>query len=300
VKLNRNDVCHCGSGKKYKKCHMEADEARQRGRRNLTTLHQWVSFHTGSLVASVREAARSAEPVQAAFAELFDGNLPSDPLADPVAEQVALYDVVVGEHALITGGVNEELAAGHAESLRMGLARTWLSLHEVVQCKRGKGVRLRDRLLDRERWVGDPALAEKLQPMEVVLGRVLGIDKRNVLLDGWEKLAFRSRKAVIADLVAALAVEVVPPEPAAMAAQMASTMAAATPVPVAEGPDLEGEIDDELEDDGLDGDGIEGEEQVDETRPEAGEASPEVQAARVRWLKAHAIEVVRRVRSAHS
>ena len=26
MKLNRNDVCHCGSGKKYKKCHQPVDE----------------------------------------------------------------------------------------------------------------------------------------------------------------------------------------------------------------------------------------------------------------------------------
>ncbi|MFH0805233.1 MAG: SEC-C metal-binding domain-containing protein, partial [Patescibacteria group bacterium] len=26
VKLGRNDRCHCGSGKKYKRCHMDADK----------------------------------------------------------------------------------------------------------------------------------------------------------------------------------------------------------------------------------------------------------------------------------
>jgi hypothetical protein len=30
MKLGRNDPCHCGSGKKYKKCHLEADEAKAR------------------------------------------------------------------------------------------------------------------------------------------------------------------------------------------------------------------------------------------------------------------------------
>lgn len=25
-KLNRNDLCHCGSGKKYKNCHFEKDK----------------------------------------------------------------------------------------------------------------------------------------------------------------------------------------------------------------------------------------------------------------------------------
>jgi hypothetical protein len=28
MKIGRNDPCPCGSGKKYKKCHLEADEAR--------------------------------------------------------------------------------------------------------------------------------------------------------------------------------------------------------------------------------------------------------------------------------
>lgn len=29
-KIGRNDPCHCGSGKKYKKCHLEEDEAEER------------------------------------------------------------------------------------------------------------------------------------------------------------------------------------------------------------------------------------------------------------------------------
>lgn len=29
MKLGRNDACHCGSGKKYKKCHEAADEAKE-------------------------------------------------------------------------------------------------------------------------------------------------------------------------------------------------------------------------------------------------------------------------------
>ena len=31
--LGRNDPCHCGSGKKYKACHLAADEAVQREER---------------------------------------------------------------------------------------------------------------------------------------------------------------------------------------------------------------------------------------------------------------------------
>lgn len=28
--LGRNDVCWCGSGKKYKRCHLDADEEKRR------------------------------------------------------------------------------------------------------------------------------------------------------------------------------------------------------------------------------------------------------------------------------
>jgi len=28
--LGRNDICWCGSGKKYKRCHLEADEEKRR------------------------------------------------------------------------------------------------------------------------------------------------------------------------------------------------------------------------------------------------------------------------------
>jgi len=31
--LGRNDPCHCGSGKKYKQCHLVADEAKSREER---------------------------------------------------------------------------------------------------------------------------------------------------------------------------------------------------------------------------------------------------------------------------
>jgi len=31
--IGRNDPCHCGSGKKYKQCHLAADEAKERAAR---------------------------------------------------------------------------------------------------------------------------------------------------------------------------------------------------------------------------------------------------------------------------
>jgi hypothetical protein len=33
MKIGRNEPCHCGSGKKYKHCHLSSDEQQQRASR---------------------------------------------------------------------------------------------------------------------------------------------------------------------------------------------------------------------------------------------------------------------------
>jgi hypothetical protein len=39
MELGRNEPCHCGSGKKYKKCHLEKDEAANRKEREKAALN---------------------------------------------------------------------------------------------------------------------------------------------------------------------------------------------------------------------------------------------------------------------
>ena len=39
ITIGRNDPCHCGSGKKYKKCHIEKDELADRKEREKAALN---------------------------------------------------------------------------------------------------------------------------------------------------------------------------------------------------------------------------------------------------------------------
>lgn len=199
MKLNRNDACHCGSGKKYKKCHLEADLAQERAEKSLRTLNQWVAYHGGALAADVRSAAEAAEPVQAMLAQL------DATLRDPIVEQIALYDLPLGEDGPLIAGAStpDTRHTATRDSLRNALAKSVQSVFEVTEVKRGKGVRLRDRLLDADRWIPDVALADTLEPMEAVVGRIITVNEKKVLIDGWEKIWFRGRKAVFRDLEAA-------------------------------------------------------------------------------------------------
>lgn len=59
TKLNRNDPCHCGSGKKYKVCHLRADEA---------AFSKELAAKNEAAAAAAREAAEK-DPEAAAAAE---------------------------------------------------------------------------------------------------------------------------------------------------------------------------------------------------------------------------------------
>ena len=46
-----------------------------------------------------------------------------------------------------------------------------------------------------------PALAEELEPMEMLLGRICTWTEKSVLVPGWGKVWFRGRKAVVQNLL---------------------------------------------------------------------------------------------------
>ena len=216
MSLGRNDPCHCGSGKKYKKCHLNADLEKARAEKELKTLPQWVAHHGSSLRTSVHEAARSTEGLTAAAQAWFGDAAPDDPLADRHFEQHVLFDIISGDAPLITQANDEGEALDAAKlTLAQAFAASHGSLFEVIECKRYRGIRLADRLLGSERWLPDPDLADILEPMEVIFGRVITYRKENILLGGWRKVVFRTRKAAIKDLQALVAAADLPEDDAA-------------------------------------------------------------------------------------
>ncbi len=204
MKIGRNDPCWCGSGDKYKRCHQAADEDRAREEKSLKTLAEWVSFHARALCDDARRKLGDDEQARA---DWFGDATPDDPWRDAGFMQHALFDRpgAEGDSAVVAAEIGEGPSSAELTQLRGALAMSFASLHEVTECKRGKGLRLKDRLVGTERWVADAVLADALDPLEIVWGRLLTVDKRPVLLDGWARVHFRGRKKVVADLTAAIA-----------------------------------------------------------------------------------------------
>lgn len=67
VRPGRNEPCHCGSGKKYKKCHLDEDEAADRSVRQ----------------AEMKKAAEAAKAANAETAEGGEGADSTPESSDP-------------------------------------------------------------------------------------------------------------------------------------------------------------------------------------------------------------------------
>jgi hypothetical protein len=73
MKIGRNDLCPCGSGKKYKKCHLDEDEAGARaGQRPAGPARQMLTFVEPLLEATDRspEAAKRVMDLGAIYWDL--------------------------------------------------------------------------------------------------------------------------------------------------------------------------------------------------------------------------------------
>ena len=75
-KLGRNDPCHCGSGKKYKQCHLPIEEAAASEQRRLAQAQD-------TLIPKLIDAARGLpEHIPAALARFWDGKYTPEQLAE--------------------------------------------------------------------------------------------------------------------------------------------------------------------------------------------------------------------------
>ena len=64
VELGRNDVCWCGSGKKYKKCHLKSDEVKRAEARHSATVTAKNRIGDGIMPGKTkpRKLEKAAEP----------------------------------------------------------------------------------------------------------------------------------------------------------------------------------------------------------------------------------------------
>lgn len=210
--LGRNHPCWCGSGRKYKVCHLNREEL------PLSRRAAWL-YHKAS--AHLFEGRGSAVLMMVARARSAHWQ-PADDL------DRALADAVVADAALFEGGGfaafldTRGVLLPNDERL---LAQQWLlidrSVHEVVAVRRGQGMTMRDVRTGDVHEVQERTASKQVQPGQLYCGRIVPVGETMQIFGGLEPVTLMERDALVAlldddadpvELVAFLSRRFAPPE----------------------------------------------------------------------------------------
>jgi SEC-C motif len=210
--LGRNELCWCGSGRKYKKCHL--------GREQLPLAERagWLYAKAGqhALLTGWDDLLTEVGYERIRYAD-----------DDPDALDDALDDPLVLDAVLFEGGAFEEFLEVRGSLLpddERLLAEQWLlverSVFEVEQVRRGQGVTVRDVRTGDTHEVRERTGSRHLKPGQLICAHVLPAGDTMQLFGGLEPVALHQRDALIdlldtepdpVTLVAALSRRFAPP-----------------------------------------------------------------------------------------
>lgn len=186
--VGRNDPCWCGSGRKYKKCHLH------RERLSLDERAGWLYQKAGMFLADGRWRAEVAEVAQER-AEYFDS---------PYGLLRALEDPLVTDAVLFEGGAFADFMAVRGgllpEDERL-LAEQWLlvdrSVFEVEQVRPGEGLTVRDVRTGDVHQVRERAASRQLKAGALICARIVPVDETMQIFGGIEPVELHERDELV-------------------------------------------------------------------------------------------------------
>lgn len=182
AKLGRNDPCHCGSGKKYKDCHLPLEQA---ARSEQLLLRQ----AQDTLLPKIVDAAQAVpERLPAAFERFWQGKYSLDDLPALDREEDRGSERFLVWFAFDVRGPDgrtllEELAASESfdvDPYERRLLDAWqpirLRPYVVDEVRKGQGVTVHDLFSDATFAVADYGASKRLAAGEVVVGHLVPAD----------------------------------------------------------------------------------------------------------------------------
>lgn len=179
-KPGRNDPCYCGSGQKYKKCHMPIDKAKEKETRALKIA---ATYLREDILEFAQDEAFAVPFAQAL--PLFWNNLYELENADEMAEDEAriFFDWFAFDYPLEGGGrvldeyaaqFREDLSTAQEKTLAAWLAAGPLSGYELLEYA-GQNLTLREIMTGEEVTVFESAGHGNMKPGDVVLARIVPV-----------------------------------------------------------------------------------------------------------------------------
>jgi len=187
--IGRNHPCWCGSGRKYKVCHLHREQL------PLAERAAWLYQKAG------------ADLLDGAFAPLFieTAQTRSRHWDSPDALLRAMRDAIVADAVLFEGGAFDEFVRTRGSLLPADeflLAQQWLllerSVHEVVSVRRGHGMTMRDVRTGDVHDVRERTASKQVKVGELYCGRVVPAGDTAQIFGGLEPVVIGRRDALIA------------------------------------------------------------------------------------------------------
>lgn len=186
--IGRNDPCHCGSGKKYKHCHLPIEEA---ARAEQLRLRRAVD----TLMPKVIDAARTApEVVPDALQRFWNGKYAPEQLAelDDLEDRGAdrFLTWLAFDYRFDDGRTLIERLAEDSPSLDLSeperqLLRQWIGVglraFVVDTVRKGQEIEVHDLLSEQPYAIADSAASRRLAPGDVVVGHLLPAGEKRVI-----------------------------------------------------------------------------------------------------------------------
>lgn len=182
-KLGRNDPCHCGSGRKYKDCHLPIEEAARSQQLRLRQAQD-------TLLPKIIEAAQAMpSEFPPAFERFWQGRYTLeqmaelDSLEDRGAERFLTWFAF--DYRQTSGQTLVQQFAADAASLDLDqyerqLLTPWrdvrLRPYLVTELRKGKGITLHDLLTEQQFAVVDHGASRRLAVGEVLVGHLVPAD----------------------------------------------------------------------------------------------------------------------------
>jgi hypothetical protein len=184
-KVGRNDPCPCGSGKKYKQCHLPIEEAAHaeqlRQRRAVDTLMP-------KIVTAARE---QVDAIPAAFERFWNGKYTPDQLGelDDLENRGAerfltwfAFDYPLEDRRTLVDRLSTDTDALELNDDEAQLLKGWTDVrlrpYVIQSVLKGQGMQVSDLLDETERDVEDHAASRHVVPGEVLVAHLLPAARR--------------------------------------------------------------------------------------------------------------------------
>lgn len=200
--IGRNDLCHCGSGKKYKKCCLQNDSKIKSTNIKLENAQTIYSnlYHKIYNYSSETKFEKEYEKAREIFYVIDDNSL--NEKFEKLFNTYFMFDHIMENKKVMSVSFYEELQGNlNSTEVRVlvDLFNSYISIYEIKE-KLVDRVVLKNLLTNEEISTEDINLLKEFSVSDIIIARVVKVEDTNILVDITVKITESIKNVIINDV----------------------------------------------------------------------------------------------------